>query len=402
MQRRTLLKAAGLSLLLPKLESFGQVSTRKNKRLFTVVNHLGFYQPALVPSEKKPEPQLLKLFSKHKTNMKLFSQLDNPGVQLNNGHTPCVGILSGYFNKLQRKNRISVDQQAASVLGKETRFSSLCLQAGINLNFSQVCWDKHGLPVHQIDSPENAFNLLFGVDKDHKTQKRILTEDKSILDLVYKQAGSISKKMNSLDRNKLDEYFTSVREVEKEVKRQTYWSGKAKPKTDAKLSSFSPLSVDGYLDSMLKIAILAHQTDSTRVTTVQIPFWESFKLGNLSESYHNLSHHGQKKSKIEKLLKVESKVVEKISGAITSLKNTQSSQGMLFDETSVLITSPMGSANAHNFNDLPAIYLDSDVKGFADVKTKGEPICSLYVSILQKLGLEISKFGESKKSLELV
>lgn len=401
MQRRTLLKAAGLSLLLPRLQSFGEVSEKQTKRLLTIVNHLGFYQPELIPSKEKQKPELLSLLAGHRQNMKLFSSLANPGVQLNNGHTPCVGILSGYFNKLQRKNRISYDQKAASHLGRETRFSSLCLQAGVNLNFSQVCWDKHGLPVHQIDSPENAFNLLFGVNKDHKIQKRLLHEDKSILDLVYKQADSMSRKMNSLDRNKLDEYFTSLREVEKELKRKTFWSSKAKPKAAEDLKEYSPLAVDEYLDAMLKIAVLAQQSDSTRVTTVQIPFWESFKHDDLSESYHNLSHHGQKKSKIDKLLKVERRVMSTISGALNSLKNIQTESGTLFNETSVLITSPMGSSNAHNFNDLPAIYLDSDVKEFSNVKTKDEPICSLYLSILQKLGLQLSSFGESKSSLEL-
>lgn len=401
MHRRTLLKAAGISLLLPQLESFGEVKQKKTKRLFTIVNHLGFYQPELIPSKDKQEPELLKVLGDHKENIRLFSQLDNPGVQLNNGHTPCVGILSGYFNKLQRKNRISIDQQAALKLGRNTRFSSLSLQAGNNLNFSQVCWDKHGLPVHQIDSPENAFDLLFGVAKDHKTQKQILAEDKSILDLIYKQADSLSKKMNSHDKRKIDEYFTSIREVEKEVKRKAFWSSKPKPTSNAKISAASPSSVENYLESMLKLAVLAQQTDSTRVTTVQIPFWESFKHDDLSDNYHNLSHHGQKESKIKKLLMVEKKVLKKIAEAISSLKNIKTNGVSLFDETSVLITSPMGSASAHNFNDLPAIYMDADVSSFASIRTSGKPICSLYLSILQKLGLEIDSFGEGKKSLEL-
>ena len=402
MLRRNFLKACGLTLVLPQLESFGAVKKEKSKRLFTVVNHLGFYQPELVPSKEKEEPELLKIFADHKKNLKLFSQLDNPGVQLNNGHTPCVGILSGYFNKLERKNRISVDQKAALKLGRDTRFSSLSLQAGKNLNFSQVCWDKHGLPVHQIDSPENAFNLLFGVNSNHKTQKRILAEDKSILDLIYKQAGSMSKKMNNHDKGKLDEYFTSIREVEKEVKRKTFWSSKPKPKTDWKLKNPSPLSVEDYVEVMLKLAVLAHQSDSTRVTTVQIPFWESFKHDDLSENYHNLSHHGQKESKIQKLLMVEKKVVRKMSEAVSSLKEIKTNGVSLFDESSVLITAPMGSASAHNFNDLPALYMDSDVAGFSSVKTSGKPICDLYLAILQKLGVEADSFGEGKKALGLI
>ncbi|MCM8527301.1 MAG: DUF1552 domain-containing protein, partial [Lentisphaeraceae bacterium] len=164
MDRRTILKAAGISLLLPGLESFGELKDKKVKRLFTVVNHLSFYQPELIPKEEGAfgeVPSLLKNCKEHFGQLKVFSGFDNPGVQLGLGHTPCVGILSGYFNKLLRKNRVSVDQAAADSLGHDTRFKSLVFQAGQNLNFSQVSWDKHGLPVYQLDNPKNIFNLLF-------------------------------------------------------------------------------------------------------------------------------------------------------------------------------------------------------------------------------------------------
>ncbi len=168
MQRRTFLKGAGVALLLPRLESLGQVTDAESpRRLLTIVNHLSFYQPELIPKTdglfEKPPPLLANL-SDHFKHLKIYSGLDNPAVQNGFGHTPCVGILSGYFNKLQRKNRISIDQAVAGMVGNETRFRSLVFQAGENLNFSQIAWDKHGLPVHQIDSPRKIFNLLFQVN----------------------------------------------------------------------------------------------------------------------------------------------------------------------------------------------------------------------------------------------
>ena len=107
MQRRTFLKGAGVALLLPRLESLGQVEEAKSpRRLLTIVNHLSFYQPELVPKSDgafgKP-PALLAELSDHFKHLKMFSGLDNPAVQNGFGHTPCVGILSGYFNKLHRK-----------------------------------------------------------------------------------------------------------------------------------------------------------------------------------------------------------------------------------------------------------------------------------------------------------
>lgn len=399
MNRRTVLKAAGLSLLLPRLESFGEVKEQTTKRLLTIVNHLSFYQPALVPGFKKgTKTELLDTISENKNNLKLFSGFDNPGVQLGLGHTPCVGILSGYFNKLNRKNRISIDQQAAEVIGSETRFKSLSFQAGQNLNFSQVCWDKHGLPVKQIDSPEAIFQLLFGVKKNKQEQQAILIQEKSILDLVYKQAKSMNKSLNNRDKNKIDEYFTSIREVEKNVQRKKYWTGQNKPETSYKVPRFSSMSVEEYIQVMLDLSILALKTDSTRVVTLQVPFWETFKQADISGNYHNFSHHGQDPKKIEKLLKVEKMVVKKIDQTVSKLKE---GDGQLFDETSVLVTAAMANASAHTFNDLPALYFNKDVKSFKHERHEKKPICTLYNSILQNLGCQNDKFGESQGTVEL-
>ncbi|QDV25191.1 DUF1552 domain-containing protein [Aureliella helgolandensis] len=400
MQRRTFVKAAGLTLLLPQLESFGQEPINPVKRLFTVVNHLGFYQPALLPDQESPV--LLKNLEAHRENLKIFSGMDNPGVQLGNGHTPCVGVLSGYFNKLQRKNRISFDQQAAELLGGETRFQSLALQAGQNLNFSQVCWDRHGLPVYQMDSPERIFNLLFGVDENHAQQKQILAEEKSILDMAYEHAKSMSKDLSHRDREKVDDYFTSVREVEKSVRKRVFWSDSDKPHTDYELPQYSNRSVEDYLQVMLDLSLLAFETDSTRVVTLQIPFWESFSQDNIVGSYHDFSHHGKKQSKIDKLLVMENMILGKIGSTLANMKSKSMSAGRnLFEETSTLVTASMGNASAHTFDDLPALYFNGSVKQFQHEVRKNRPICDVYLSILQDLGIEEDVFGESESTVSL-
>ena len=203
-QRRTFLKGVGVALLLPRLESLGQVACAESpRRLLTIVNHLSFYQPELIPQTDGvfgTPPPLLAELSDHLKQLKIFSGLDNPAVQNGFGHTPCVGILSGYFNKLHRKNRLSIDQAVADLIGDDTRFKSLVFQAGKNLNFSQISWDKHGLPVHQIDSPRKIFNLLFQVDESEKTQRQVLAEDRTILDAVSSQAKSMEKHLNATDR----------------------------------------------------------------------------------------------------------------------------------------------------------------------------------------------------------
>ena len=407
MQRRTFLKSTGVGLILPQLECFGEVAENgaPTKRLLTIVNHLGFYQPALIPKSDgtfTDPPSLLNSFSDHFGQLKVFSGLDNPGVQLGLGHTPCVGILSGYFNKLQRKNRISVDQAVADLIGHDTRFHSLVFQAGQNLNFSQVSWDKHGLPVHQFDSPRKIFNLLFQIDENESEQKRILAEDRSILDVVFHQAKSMEKHLGGRDRAKMDEYLTSVREVEKSVRRQSHWNDRPKPEVDYALPDFQSNSVEAYVQVMLDLAVLALQTDSTRSLTLQIPFWESFKQPNISGSYHDFSHHGKKPEKIEKLLVMEQAILRRISRTLTTMKERQVGHETLFDQTTTLITASMGNASAHTFNDLPAMVFDSQIKSPGHTRYSDVPICNLYLALLQHFGAARDEFGESTGGLELV
>ena len=406
MRRRSFLKGAGIALVLPCMESLGQVSESDSpRRLLTIVNHLSFYQPELIPKSEgafKNSPPLLGELSDQFDHLKIFSGLDNPAVQNGFGHTPCVGILSGYFNKLERKNRLSIDQAVADLIGGDTRFKSLVFQAGENLNFSQIAWDKHGLPVKQIDSPRKIFNLLFQVDEDEATQQQVLAEDRSILDAVLAQARSMEKRLNANDRAKLDEYLTSVREVEQTVKRRAYWAGRPKPQVDYEIEDFDRKSVDDYVATLLDLAVLALQTDSTRSVTVQIPFWEGFKESGLSGNYHDLSHHGQKPEKIKKLLMLEHAILNRINNSLNSMKQRTAGNSSLFDQTTTLLTASMGSANAHNFDDLPALVFDSRMKSTGHWQKKDAPMSNLYLGLLQLFGAEQDRFGESNAAFEVL
>ncbi|MCS5703460.1 MAG: DUF1552 domain-containing protein [Acidobacteria bacterium] len=405
-KRRTFLTGAGVALLLPQLESLGQVSLAESpRRLLTIVNHLSFYQPELIPQKDgafNQSPSLLAELSDHFEHLKVYSGLDNPAVQNGFGHTPCVGILSGYYNKLHRKNRISIDQAVAGLVGNETRFRSLVFQAGENLNFSQIAWDKHGLPVHQIDSPRKIFNLLFQVNENDKTQQQILAEDRSILDLVFRQAKSMEKRLNATDRAKLEEYLNSVREVEQTVKRRAYWADRSKPQVDYDLEGFDRKSVDDYVGTLLDLAVLALETDSTRAVTLQIPFWEGFEEPDISGNYHDFSHHGQKPEKIKKLLVLEHSILKRISDALSTMKERTVGNQSLFDQTTTLLTASMGSANAHNFDDLPALVFDSRMKTAGHWRHQDTPMCNLYLGLLQQFGAQDDRFGESSAAFNVL
>ncbi|MCH1438570.1 MAG: DUF1552 domain-containing protein [Rubripirellula sp.] len=406
LRRRTFLTGAGVSLLLPRMESLGQVSEASPpRRLLTIVNHLSFYQPELIPATNgalNQTPPLLNEFSDHFDHLKIFSGLNNPAVQNGFGHTPCVGILSGYFNKLHRKNRLSIDQAIADLIGVETRFKSLVFQAGENLNFSQISWDKYGLPVHQIDSPRKIFNLLFHVNENDKTQQQFLAEDQSILDAVFAQAKSMEKRLNATDREKLDEYLTSVREVEQTVNRRAHWANRSKPNVNYELDDFNRKSVDEYVGTLLDLAVLALETDSTRAVTIQIPFWEGFKEPELSGNYHDLSHHGQKPEKIKSLLTLEHAILKRINASLNTMKERHVGNSSLFDQTTTLLTASMGSANSHNFDDLPALVFDGRMKNSGHRQEKDVPMSNLYLGLLQLFGAERDRFGESTGAFEVL
>ena len=405
-KRRTFLKGAGVALLLPRMESLGQVrESGSQRRLLTIVNHLSFYQPELIPQVEgrfEQPPSLLDEFSQHLDHLKVFSGLDNPAVQNGFGHTPCVGILSGYFNKLHRKNRLSVDQAVADLIGDGTRFKSLVFQAGENLNFSQISWDKHGLPVKQIDSPHKIFNLLFQVNESELAQQQVLAEDRSILDAVLAQAKSMEKRLNATDRSKMEEYLTSVREVEQTVKRRAYWADRSKPHVHYEFEDFDRKSVDDYVGTLLDLAVLALETESTRAVTVQIPFWEGFKEPELSGNYHDLSHHGQKPEKIKSLLMLEHAILKRINTSLNTMKERSVGNGSLFDQTTTLLTASMGSANSHNFDDLPALVFDSRMKTAGHWRKKDVPMSNLYLGLLQLFGSEDDRFGESTGAFEVL
>ena len=395
-----------MALLLPRLESLGQVDEAKSpRRLLTIVNHLSFYQPELIPTTDgafEKSPTLLAELTDHFKHLKVVSGLDNPAVQNGFGHTPCVGILSGYFNKLHRKNRLSIDQAVADHIGGDTRFKSLVFQAGENLNFSQISWDKHGLPIKQIDSPHKIFNLLFQINENEMTQQQVLAEDRSILDAVLSQARSMEKRLNAADRAKMDEYLTSVREAEKTVKRRAYWADRSKPLVNYEIENFDRKSVDDYVGTLMDLAVLALQTDSTRAVTVQIPFWEGFKESDLSGNYHDLSHHGQKQEKIKKLLMLEQSILKRINASLSTMKERIVGNSSLFDQTTTLITASMGSANSHNFDDLPALVFDSRMKTAGHWQKKDVPMSNLYLGLLQLFGAEQDRFGESTSALDLL
>jgi hypothetical protein len=190
--------------------------------------------------------------------------------------------------------------------------------------------------------------------------------------------------------------------VEKTVKRRAYWADRSKPQVNYEIENFDRKSVDDYVGTLMDLAVLALQTDSTRAVTVQIPFWEGFKEPDLIGNYHDLSHHGQKPEKIKKLLMLEHAILKRINASLSTMKERPVGNSSLFDQTTTLITASMGSANAHNFDDLPALVFDSRIKTSGHWQRKDVPMGNLYLGLLRQFGAEQDRFGESTSAFDLL
>jgi hypothetical protein len=226
----------------------------------------------------------------------------------------------------------------------------------------------------------------------------------SILDAVQGDAKSMSRRLSKTDAAKLDEYLASVRDVETKLDLDKHWQNIAKPKLNLKEPENQGLTKD--LPAIYDLIALALQTDSTRVATLEIG--GSFAASDLGikAGYHGLSHHGQVQANIDLLVQIELYQMEQFSkflGKLRSLKEPNS-DATLLDSTMVLHGSGMGNANSHTNTDLPIIlagggFQHGEHKAYPSEQRKRVPLCNLYVSMLQRFGVEADRFSAGSSTL---
>ncbi len=239
--RRAFLKSACACLALPALESmvpaFAATASRSGpKRFIAVGNSFGMYQPAFFPQTAGTNyatPELLQPLNGLRDRFSIFSNLDHG---LTGGHFGVHSFLSGVL-KVDAKNmpdgNISLDQQAAEVLGSQTRFPTLTVGSSGGLhNGCQMSWTRSGVRVPPISGPRELFRKLFIQDSEKGRESAMERSalKQSILDSVLSDANSLSKSVTARDRDKLDEYLTAVRETELKVQQSKHWIDVPKPK----------------------------------------------------------------------------------------------------------------------------------------------------------------------------
>lgn len=413
--RRTFLKGVGVCLALPALESMtSAVSPAKGKgprRLVVVGNSFGMYQPSFFPKSHGPDYQMPELLQPLESLRKSFTVFSNLDHGLTGGHHTTHTFLSGVLKadaKLMPDGNISLDQRAAEVLGSQTRFPSLTIGSSGGLQGGcQMCWTRAGVRVPPITGPRELFRTLFveesGEGKKAAQERAALK--KSVLDSVLEDARSLSQRTSAQDRDKLEEYFTALRETEIKLEQNRFWIDVPKPEAPIEEPENKGIVPD--LPVLYDLLLLALQTDSSRIATLEISS-ENFdaSLLGVSGGYHLTSHHGQQEDKIRDLKKLERYQVQAFGRFLSRLRELQDEESgtSLFDDTIVLFGSGLGNANAHTNTDLPILLAGGGFKQGQHIAMPKEsyrrvPLSNLYLSILNRLGVEDEYFSLSNGSL---
>ena len=414
LHRRTLLRGAGVAIALPLLDamtlrtSAGKETAPSVKRRMVCINTpLGLHPPAFFPEKAGKDYELspyLEVLKDFRDDFTVMSGLSHPDV--GPSHDSNSSFLTAAPHPERRagfRNSISLDQFAAEQLRGETRFASLALTCeGLSLS-----WTRSGAPVPADSFPSGVFAKLFleGRPDEVQAQARRLKDGQSVLDAVREQARRIQPVLGAGDREKLDEYFTSVRELEQRLTQAEAWSKKPKPKVDAKPPQNNMNSADlvGKTRLWFDLIHLALQTDSTRLITLQLLGTSNVPpIPGVSQGHHDLSHHGQDPSKIAQLKTLELAKMKTLADFLTQLKQTQEEGDSLLDRTMVFFSSNLGNAATHATKNMPVLFAGGGFRHgqhLAFDANNPPPLCNLFVSMLQRLGIEADKFASSTGTL---
>ncbi|QDT58556.1 hypothetical protein SV7mr_10490 [Stieleria bergensis] len=417
--RRTLLRAAGISIALPSLESWRQAKASEAKtspddaharRMVCVGNMLGFYPGAFWPQAPAADQfgtdqsrtmelsSTLKTLDAHRGDFTVIHGLDHG---LTGGHFSIHAFLSGVRSvdaKSMPLANMTLDQYAAEKVSGFNRFDSLTIGSETGIHGGcQMSWTRTGTRVPPITGPAQLFEKLFiGVaEKDKARAADRFRLKNSILDSVGEDAKSIAKELNPQDRQKLEEYFSSIREVEKRLVNTRRWVDVPKP--EAPLGKPKNTNMVDDLPILYDLMVLALQTDSTRIATLEIGGDFEARDFGFKAGYHSLSHHGKRQESIDALKTIEAYQVEHFARFLEKLRASQIGETNLLEQTSVLFGSGMGDANTHTNVNLPVILAGGGFKhlgqlGFDRNAKDTPPMNNLFVSMLQRFGLPVDEF----------
>jgi hypothetical protein len=418
--RRQWLRGAGVSLALPWLEALPGAAARaatdpaSPMRAIFISNNLGVLPKPFFPTTAGRDYVLspyLERLAPLRADFTVVSGLSHPNVR--GGHSTENCFLTAARNPTASgfRNTISLDQFAAEQIGHLTRFPTLNLGVNIDKGNRSLAWTRDGCLVPAEDRPSRLFERMFvsGSAAEVAARRRQLRERASILDALDDDTRRLEARVSVADRRRLDQYLTSIRELEERLQVAGAWEERPRPappiEKPADVTNRAYL-FEGFA-AMLEMARLAVETDSTRLVTLMVDGFATpaFRLAaerTTTDGYHNLSHHGQSAEKLAQLEGADHLQMDLLAGLLATLAERREGEQRLLDRTIVLYGSNLGDANTHDNTNLPILVAGGGFRHgshLAFPQDDNPPLSNLFVTVLRRLGIQADAFGSSTGSL---
>ena len=417
LSRRRFLKGAGVAMSLPFLDAmtprFANAAasaagpSATPRRMFAICNNLGVRPDLFFPTGEGRDyvaSPYLKLLDAHRDDFTVFSGVSHPNVD--GGHPSDISFLTAAPHPASSsfRNTISLDQFIAERIGTLTRFPSLTLS--VNGAARSLSWTGTGVAIPPEERASDVFNQLFlqGTPEQIDAQIHKLDTGRSILDAVADQSKELERNVGARDRSRLEQYFTSVRDLEHRLQESRDWERKPKPvvKVAAPAEIGAPAQYMDKVKAMYDLARLAFETDSTRAITLMLNSVATPVVTipgqTITDSYHNLSHHGKADEKLAQLKVLDECHMKLLANLLADLSAVKEDGEPLLDRTMILYGSNFGDANAHSTTNLPMLFAGGGFRHgqhLAFDRAQNYPLPNLFVSMLQRMGLEEDKFVSS-------
>jgi hypothetical protein len=422
--RRQFLRGTGVALALPFLDAMIPAFARDARvlpprRILAVCNNLGLVPEKFFPEQAGRDYTLspyLEELREHRDEFTVFSGVSHPDVDGGHPADNCFLTAAPHPGNGGFRNTISLDQFAAERIGNLTRYPSLTLGVNVQQGLRSLSWTGSGALIPCEEKASEVFKRLFlnGTPQQIAEQERKLALGQSIMDAVAGQARNLQRDVGPRDRERLDQYFTGVRDLEKRMGDAKAWERKPKPVVQATMPK-DPETPREYMEKtrlMYDMARLAFETDSTRLITLMLDSVNSPAIEvegtNTTDGYHNLSHHGKSPAKLAQLEIIDREHMKLLAGLFGELKTAHEGTDRLLDRTMVLYGSNLGNANTHVTTNLPVLFAGGGFKHGQHLvfdRERNYPLPNLFVSMLQRMGIEANSFATSTgtmKGLEVV
>ncbi|EMI46976.1 protein containing DUF1552 [Rhodopirellula sp. SWK7] len=420
--RRSILQGLGGAIALPKLESIAQAAEKPSAgsqshrpagtlRFLVVGNPLGMHPPNFFPKDFGRDytmSRTLQPLEWAKDRFTVFSHTDHG---MKSGHGRELAFLSGVLPETSHafpEKNMSIDQLIARHIGSDVRYPSIhaSLQTGI-----RMVWNANGVELKPFTDPQRLFEHLFLnlSDQEKRHQLTTIQRNGSILDAVSEQFAGVKAMAGVADRERLDQFGTSIRELENRLKTREEWVGRNKPEFDISHHLEGEASIINRYNAMFDMVAYAFQTDLTRVATVAFPNELGYTdVNGVNRGYHACTHNGKDEQVVSELVAIESFQIEQLSRFMKRLDEIDepNANGSMLDHTVILFGSGMGYGGTHSNRNLPILVAGGGFKHLGHVDTrsaagKNMPLCNLYVTLMQRFGIERDSFNLSTGSFSI-